>query len=65
MFACVSFGYWENIMWPLDRNLPEAELQDMIKEFDADGNGTINFPEFLLLMATYFLPDQERWRTQL
>lgn len=29
----------------------EAELQDMINEVDADGNGTIDFPEFLVLMA--------------
>merc|ERR1711907_714538 len=29
----------------------EAELQDMINEVDADGNGTIDFPEFLSLMA--------------
>ncbi|CAA6669159.1 unnamed protein product [Spirodela intermedia] len=28
----------------------EAELQDMINEVDADGNGTIDFPEFLNLM---------------
>ena len=28
----------------------EAELQDIINEVDADGNGTMNFPEFLSLM---------------
>merc|ERR1712242_653940 len=28
-----------------------GELQDMINEVDADGNGTIDFPEFLSLMA--------------
>ena len=28
-----------------------SELQDMINEVDADGNGTIDFPEFLILMA--------------
>ena len=35
------------------RNLvpTEAELQDMINEVDADGNGTIDFPEFLSMMA--------------
>nr|CAB3464869.1 unnamed protein product [Digitaria exilis] len=32
-------------------NPTEAELQDMINEVDADGNGTIDFPEFLNLMA--------------
>ncbi|PSR86743.1 Calmodulin-1 like [Actinidia chinensis var. chinensis] len=29
----------------------EPELHDMINEADADGNGTIDFPEFLNLMA--------------
>ena len=28
-----------------------AELQNMIKEADLDGNGTIDFPEFLAMMA--------------
>ena len=32
-------------------SLAEAELQDMINEVDADGNGTIDFPEFLTMMA--------------
>lgn len=44
----------------LDQNPTEEELQDMISEVDADGNGTIEFDEFLNLMArkmkviTYF-----------
>ncbi|XP_028103242.1 proline-rich receptor-like protein kinase PERK1, partial [Camellia sinensis] len=38
-------------MWSLGQNPTEAELQDMINEVDADGNGTIDFPEFLNLMA--------------
>ena len=29
----------------------ESELADMINEIDADGNGTIDFPEFLTMMA--------------
>jgi len=35
----------------LGQNPTEAELQDMINEVDADGNGTIDFPEFLTMMA--------------
>jgi len=35
----------------LGQNPTDAELQDMINEVDADGNGTIDFPEFLSLMA--------------
>uniref|UniRef100_A0A2I3H0E5 EF-hand domain-containing protein n=1 Tax=Nomascus leucogenys TaxID=61853 RepID=A0A2I3H0E5_NOMLE len=33
------------------QNPTEAELQDMINEVDADGNGTVDFPEFLTMMA--------------
>ncbi|ELT93937.1 hypothetical protein CAPTEDRAFT_147994 [Capitella teleta] len=29
----------------------EQDLHDMINEVDADGNGTMDFPEFLALMA--------------
>ncbi|RRT35114.1 hypothetical protein B296_00051752, partial [Ensete ventricosum] len=39
------------VMRSLGQNPTEAELQDMINEVDADGNGTIDFPEFLNLMA--------------
>ena len=39
------------VMRSLGQNPTEAELQDMINEVDADGNGTIDFPEFLALMA--------------
>ena len=38
-------------MRSLGQNPTEAELKDMINEVDADGNGTIDFPEFLSLMA--------------
>merc|ERR1719201_1952535 len=39
------------VMRSLGQNPTEAELQDMINEVDADGNGTIDFPEFVSLMA--------------
>jgi calmodulin len=38
-------------MRSLGANPTEAELHDMINEIDADGNGTVDFPEFLTLMA--------------
>ena len=38
-------------MRSLGQNPTEAELKDMINEVDADGNGTIDFPEFLTMMA--------------
>ncbi|XP_036076028.1 calmodulin-like [Rousettus aegyptiacus] len=39
------------VMKSLGQNPPEAELQDMINEVDADGTSTIDFPEFLAIMA--------------
>eukprot|EP00979_Chaetoceros_neogracilis_P007913 scaffold1724_cov226-Chaetoceros_neogracile.AAC.1 len=39
------------VMRSLGQNPTEAELMDMINEIDADGNGTIDFPEFLTMMA--------------
>ncbi|KDD73483.1 hypothetical protein H632_c2130p0 [Helicosporidium sp. ATCC 50920] len=39
------------VMRSLGQNPTEAELQEMIREVDADNNGTIDFPEFLNLMA--------------
>ncbi|XP_065061487.1 calmodulin-A-like [Rhopilema esculentum] len=40
-----------HVMRSLGQNPTEAELQDMINEVDIDGNGTIDFPEFLNMMA--------------
>ena len=37
----------------LGQNLSEAELQDLVNDVDADGNGSIDFPEFRSLMAKY------------
>jgi calmodulin len=39
------------VMRSLGQNPTEAELQDMINEVDADGNGTIDFDEFLHMMG--------------
>ena len=39
------------VMRSLGQNPTEAELQDMINEVDADGNGTIDFPEFLSMIT--------------
>ncbi|VDI21062.1 calmodulin-alpha-like [Mytilus galloprovincialis] len=38
-------------MRSLGMNPTEADLADMINEIDADGNGQVDFPEFLTLMA--------------
>ncbi|KAI8336718.1 calmodulin [Chlamydoabsidia padenii] len=39
------------VMKSLHFNASEAELKDMINEADADGNGTMDFAEFLSLMV--------------
>ena len=35
----------------IGQNPTEAELQDMVNEVDKDGTGSIDFPEFLTMMA--------------
>ena len=39
------------VMRSLGQNPTEVELQDIISEIDADSNSTIDFPEFLTIMA--------------
>ena len=39
------------VMNSLGQNPNEAELRELIQEYDNDGNGTLDFPEFLELMA--------------
>ncbi|CAO2182571.1 unnamed protein product [Urochloa humidicola] len=50
--GCITTEELGTVMRSLGQNPTEAELQDMINEVDADGNGTIDFPEFLGLMAS-------------
>ena len=40
------------VMKKLGDNPTEEELQTMVNKFDEDGNGTIEFIEFLVMMAT-------------
>lgn len=39
------------VMRSLGQRPSENEVQDMINEFDANGNGTIEFNEFLQMMS--------------
>ena len=40
------------VMKKLGDNPTEDQLQTMVNKFDEDGNGTIEFTEFLCMMAT-------------
>ena len=57
-------------MKKLGDNPTEEELQTMVNKFDEDGNGTIEFIEFLVMMATkvskkIFLPRSVKAQAQL
>jgi len=46
------------VMRSMGGNPTEQELQDMINDVDADGNGSIDFNEFLTMMS-HKVPDQK------
>ena len=48
----ISSSELEVILKSLGQSPTEEELQDMINEVDVDGNGTVDFHEFLTMMAT-------------
>lgn len=49
--GCITSKELGTVMRSLGQNPTEAELKDMINEVDADGNGTIDFSEFLSMMV--------------
>ncbi|NXU21399.1 CALMS protein, partial [Pardalotus punctatus] len=49
--GCITTKELGTVMRSLGQNPTEAELLDMVGEVDADGSGTVDFPEFLSLMA--------------
>lgn len=50
--GCITFEELASAIKSLDQNPTEEEIRNMINEVDLDGNGTIEFLEFLKLMAT-------------
>ncbi|NWH76226.1 CALMS protein, partial [Piaya cayana] len=49
--GCITTKELGTVMRSLGQNPTEAELRDMVGEVDADHSGTVDFPEFLSLMA--------------
>ncbi|KAI4311297.1 hypothetical protein MLD38_036202 [Melastoma candidum] len=49
--GCITMEELATVLRSMDRNPTEKQLQEMIDEVDSDGNGTIEFGEFLALMA--------------
>ncbi|KAJ8465081.1 hypothetical protein OPV22_027633 [Ensete ventricosum] len=49
--GCITLEELATVIKSLDQNPSEEELQEMIRNVDLDGNGTIDFGEFLNLMA--------------
>ncbi|PKA59795.1 Calmodulin [Apostasia shenzhenica] len=49
--GCITTKELGTVMRSLGKNPTEAELKDMIADVDVDGNETIDFSEFLNLMA--------------
>ena len=48
------------VMRSLGQNPTEADLQDMINEVDTNGDGVVDFPEFLTMLARRMRdPDSE------
>merc|ERR1711872_827768 len=40
-----------SIMRAIGQNPSEAEIQEMVNQVDKDGTGSIDFPEFLMMMS--------------
>lgn len=44
------------VLGALGMNLSQQEIEEMVAEVDGDGSGSINFPEFVLMMADRMQP---------
>lgn len=49
--GCITLEELGTVIKSLGQNPSEEELHEMIREGDSDGNGTIEFGEFLNLMS--------------
>ena len=51
LVGCITLDELATVMKSLEHSTTKEELQTMMDEVDVDGNGTIEFGEFLNLMA--------------
>lgn len=49
--GCITIDELSTVMGSLGQNPTVEEVQDMINEVDSDGNGTIEFAEFLNIVG--------------
>ncbi|KAI3937324.1 hypothetical protein MKW98_001895 [Papaver atlanticum] len=49
--GCITIEELATVIRSMDQNPTEEELQEMMSEVDVNGNGTIEFVEFLNIMA--------------
>ncbi|RWW24937.1 hypothetical protein GW17_00010745 [Ensete ventricosum] len=49
--GCITLEELGTVIKSLGQNPSEEELQEMIREVDSDGNGTIELAEFVSLMS--------------
>ncbi|KAI3975347.1 hypothetical protein MKX01_018789 [Papaver californicum] len=49
--GCITIDELATVIRSMDQNPTEEELQEMMREVDVNGNGTIEFVEFLNIMG--------------
>ena len=49
----ISIKELGEVLHSLGQKSTKSELKNMLKEVDADGNGEIDFPEFLIMMSKH------------
>ncbi|XP_052237197.1 calmodulin-alpha-like isoform X1 [Dreissena polymorpha] len=58
--GCIPTEWLGAVMKQLGQHPTKEELRDMINEMDSDGNGTIEFPEFIKAMGKKASEDELR-----
>lgn len=50
----ISAAELRHIMTNLGEKLPDVEVDEMLREADIDGDGQVNYEEFVTMMKKYF-----------